>query len=151
MTMDNISIVLPMDSSLDIAQVIDLPRVTDPRGNLSFVQKGSAYPFEIKRVYWIYDVPGGKCRNGRALLNTAELIVALSGSFDVVFDNGIEQQRVHLCRSYQSIYLPALTWRVIDNFSSNSVAMVLSSRLYDADEYIYDYSQFKEAKANKKI
>lgn len=123
--------------------LIDLPRVADPRGNLSFIQQSADIPFKIERCYWIYDVPGGEVRHGRALRHTTELIVALSGSCDVKLDNGQgETSTVHLCRSYQGVIIPPMCWREIVDFSTNSVALVLASTLYDADDYIHDYDQF---------
>lgn len=118
--------------------IIEIPRILDPRGNLSFIQNGAALPFEIKRCYWIYDVPGGEKRHGHLFRRSAELIVALSGSFDVVIKNDGEEQRFHLSRSYYGLYVPPMTWRELDNFSTNSVAMVLASTLYDADDYEYE-------------
>lgn len=126
------------------AALVDLPRIRDPRGNLSFIQNYSQVPFEIARAYWIYDVPGGECRHGHAFYSQTELIVALSGSFDVVVDDGRTAPRtIHLSRSYKGLLVPPLTWRSLDNFSTNSVAMVLSSGLYTPDDYIRDYDQFK--------
>lgn len=130
--------------SLDNARIIELPRVQDPRGNLSFIQKADYLPFEIKRVYWIYDVPGGRNRNGHAFHTQHELIIALSGSFDVVLNDGSQERRYHLCRSYYGLYVPAMTWRELDNFSTNSVALVLSSTTYDSTDYIRDFEKFKE-------
>ena len=118
--------------------IIEIPRILDPRGNLSFIQNGAALTFEIKRCYWIYDVPGGEKRHGHLFRRSAELIVALSGSFDVVIKNDGEEQRFHLSRSYYGLYVPPMTWRELDNFSTNSVAMVLASTLYDADDYEYE-------------
>lgn len=127
------------------AEIIDLPRVQDPRGNLSFLQTGLPLPFDIKRCYWIYDVPGGKERHGRALRSTWECIMALSGSFDVVLtDAGGKEQAIHLCRSYKAAMVPPMHWREIKNFSTNSVAMVLASTLYDEADYIRDFSNFKQ-------
>lgn len=124
-------------------RLIDIPRVNDPRGNLSFIEGGQILPFEIERCYWIYDVPGGKWRYGRALRHTTELIVALSGSFDVKVESEDGKQSViELNRSYQGLLLPPLTWRVIENFSTNSVAMVLASTVYDEEDYIRDHSLF---------
>lgn len=123
--------------------IIGLPKVSDPRGNLSFIQNESQIPFEIARCYWIYDVPGGKYRNGHAFKSQKEFIVALSGSFDVVLNDGLEEQRIHLSRSYYGLYVPEMTWRSIDNFSTNSVAMVLSSTLYDEDDYIRNFDEYK--------
>lgn len=130
--------------SLDNARIIELPRVQDPRGNLSFIQKADYLPFEIKRVYWIYDVPGGRNRDGHAFHIQHELIVALSGSFDVVLNDGCQERRFHLCRSYYGLYVPAMTWRALDNFSTNSVALVLSSTTYDPADYIRDFESFKK-------
>ena len=126
----------------ETVRIIELPKITDPRGNLSFIQGGAALPFEIERCYWIYDVPGGEVRYGRALKETSELIVALSGSFDVVIDG----ERHHLCRSYQGLLLPPMHWREIDNFSTNSVAMVLASTTFCEDDYIRDYETYKRMK-----
>lgn len=116
-----------------------IPKIEDPRGNLSFIQagEGGACPFEIERVYWIYDVPTGRVRHGRALRSTAEMIVAMSGSFDVLLRcPGCPERRVHLCRSDRGLLVEPGTWREIDNFSTNSVAMVLASAPYNPDEYI---------------
>ena len=118
-------------------KIIEIPKILDPRGNLSFIQNGDALPFEIKRCYWIYDVPGGEKRHGHLFRKSAELIVALSGSFDVVVHREGREEKFHLSRSYYGVYIPAGTWRELDNFSTNSVAMVLSSTLYDADDYDY--------------
>ena len=119
--------------------MIKLPKIEDPRGNLSFIEHGDrgSCPFEIERVYWIYDVPGGAVRHGRTLARTAEMIVAMSGSFDVVLrkDAAAGCERVHLCRSDRGVLVEPGTWREIDNFSTNSVAMVLASAPYDPDEY----------------
>lgn len=122
----------------------DLPKVCDPRGNLSFIQNGDQVPFDIARCYWIYDVPGGRSRDAHAFYTQRQLIVALSGSFDVVVtspDGTVT--RHHLARSYYGLYLPPLTWRELDNFSTNSVAMILSSTLYDEDDYINDFELYK--------
>jgi oxalate decarboxylase/phosphoglucose isomerase-like protein (cupin superfamily) len=125
-------------------RLVELPKILDPRGNLSFIEGGKYLPFEIERVYWIYDVPGDKLRHGRALRHTAEMIVALSGAFDVVLErHDGEPQRFHLNRGYRGLVVPPMTWRVIDNFSTNSVAMVLASTTYDEADYIRDYEQFK--------
>lgn len=130
--------------AINKAHIIELPKVTDPRGNLSFIQNSDQIPFDIKRTYWIYDVPGGMFRNGHAFRTQHEFIVALSGSFDVVLKDGNEERRVHMSRSYYGLYIPPMTWREIDNFSTNSVAMVLSSTLYDEEDYIRDFEQFKQ-------
>lgn len=128
--------------------IIQLPKHFDPRGNLSFIQNADGLlPFEIKRCYWIYDVPGGEVRHGHAFREQAELIVALAGSFDVVLDDGSGPVRYHLSRSYYALYVPPMTWRMIDDFSTCSVAMVLSSTLYDPADYIEDFDRFKELKS----
>lgn len=130
--------------AINKAHIIDLPKVTDPRGNLSFIQNSDQIPFDIKRAYWIYDVPGGMFRNGHAFRSQHEFIVALSGSFDVVLKDNEGERRIHMSRSYYGLYVPPMTWREIDNFSTNSVAMVLSSTLYNEDDYIRDFEQFKQ-------
>ncbi len=132
----------PMDYKL-----IDLPIVPDRRGNLSFIENQAQIPFDIARTYWIYDVPGGQKRYGHAFYTATELIVALSGSFDVVLDDGVSSERIHLARSYKGLLVPSLTWREIDNFSTNSVALVLSSTPYAPEDYIRDYDLFKSIAA----
>ncbi len=134
--------------TLDKAHIINLPKVTDPRGNLSFIQNSDQIPFDIMRAYWIYDVPGGMFRDGHAFHTQHEFIVALSGSFDIVLKDGIHEQRIHLSRSYYGLYVPPMTWRGIDNFSTNSVALVLSSTLYDPNDYIRDYNLYKTLMSN---
>lgn len=118
------------------ARIIELPKILDERGNLSFVEEGRHVPFRIARTYWIYDVPGGQGRDGHAFRRNEELIVALSGSFDVIVDRG---QTFSLNRSYYGLYVPAGTWREVTNFSTNSLAMVLASEPYDEDDYIYEH------------
>ncbi len=125
-------------------ELLQIPRVQDPRGNLSFLQdEAPACPFKIQRTYWIYDVPGGRERHAHALRSTRELIVAVSGSFDVVvtLPDGTETT-YHLARGYYGLHLPPMTWRGLRNFSTNSVALVLSSTLYDPDDYIEDFHEF---------
>ncbi len=122
--------------------IVDLPRIIDPRGNLSVIESEIQLPFRLERAYWIYDVPGGMYRNGHAFRTQQELIVALSGSFDVVLDNGDGEQRFHLCRSYYGLYVPPMTWRKIDNFSTNSVVLVLSDTKYDPADYIEDFDEY---------
>lgn len=131
-------------------KLIDLPKIEDPRGNLTFVEQFQHVPFKIKRVYWIYDVPGGQTRGGHAFKEQCEMIVALSGSFDVVVNNGKEEQRFHLNRSYYGLYVPNGLWRHMDNFSTNSVAMVLSSTFFHEDDYIRDFEEFKNYVLNEK-
>lgn len=124
------------------AEVINLPKIEDPRGNLTFIEQLNHVPFEIQRVYWIYDVPGGQSRGGHAFRKQKEFIVALSGSFDVVVNNGRSIERFHMNRSYYGLFVPEGLWRHMDNFSTNSVALVLSSTLYDANDYIRDLEVF---------
>lgn len=131
--------------------IVNLPKFLDVRGNLSFVEQERHISFEIKRVYWLYDVPGGECRGGHAYKENQELIIALSGSFDVVLDDGIEKNTYHLNRSYYGLYVPKGIWREMENFSTNSVALVLSSTRYDENDYIYDYDTYKKMKHEGKI
>ncbi|MBO5949784.1 MAG: WxcM-like domain-containing protein [Fibrobacteraceae bacterium] len=123
-------------------QIIDIPIVHDQRGNLSVVEGGDLVPFDIKRLYYLYDVPGGATRGGHAHKNLRQLIIAASGSFDVVLDNGKTRQKFSLNRSYKGLYIPTMIWREIENFSSGAVCMVLASEHYDESDYIYDYNDF---------
>jgi hypothetical protein len=123
-------------------RIIQLPKIFDPRGNLTFLQNSDHIPFEIKRVFWIYDVPGGEKRGGHAYKTQCELIVALSGSFDVVVFDGKETEKYHLNRSYTGLYIPAKVWRHMENFSTNSLSMHLSDSIYNADDYLWDKSTF---------
>lgn len=134
--------------ALTDAHIINLPKICDIRGNLSFIQNRTHVPFDIARVYWIYDVPGGRNRDGHAFRTQQEFIVALSGSFDVVLSDGNETKRFHMSRSYYGLFVPAMTWREIDNFSTNSVALVLSSTLYNPQDYIDDFEQYKTIMQN---
>lgn len=122
--------------------IIKLPKIEDPRGNLSFLEEEKHIPFKIERVYWIYDVPGGEVRGGHAFREQQELIVALSGSFEVVVDDGREKQTFRLNRSYFGLYIPAGYWRQMVEFSTNSLAMVLSSTSFSADDYIRNYDDY---------
>lgn len=124
------------------AKIIDLPKFLDKRGNLSIVEEFKNIPFKIERTYWIYDVPGGEIRGGHAYKENQEFIVALSGSFDVVLDDGKERKTFSLNRSYYGLYVPKGLWREMENFSTNSLALVLASTPYNADDYIYDYNEF---------
>ena len=133
--------------SLDDCRVIDLPRINDPRGNLTFVEGERHVPFEIRRVYYLYDVPGGAERGGHAHRDLHQLIIAMSGSFDVVLDDGGRKRRFHLNRSYNGLYVCPMIWRELDNFSSGSVSMVLASNLYDPADYYRNYDQFVLAKS----
>jgi len=123
-------------------KIINLPKIEDPRGNLSIIEEEKQIPFKIERVYWIYDVPGGENRGGHAFKEQQELIVALSGSFDVVVDDGFEVQIFSLNRSYYGLYLPARLWRKMQNFSTNSLALVLSSTAFSEYDYIRDYEEY---------
>lgn len=128
---------------MESARIIELPKILDKRGNLSFVEQFMHIPFEIKRTYWIYDVPGGEARGGHAYKENEEFIIALSGSFDVIVDNGKEKKTYTLNRSYYGLYVPKGTWREMNNFSTNSLAVILSSTLYDKKDYVFDYEQYK--------
>ena len=136
---------------MDAPIIIDLPKFLDARGNLSFVEQENHIPFEIKRTYWLYDVPGGEVRGGHAYKENQEFIVALSGSFDVILDDGIEKKKFTLNRSYYGLYVPKGLWREMDNFSTNSLAMILSSTGYDANDYVRDYDEFLKLKNNGQI
>jgi dTDP-4-dehydrorhamnose 3,5-epimerase-like enzyme len=122
--------------------IINLPKIEDERGNLTFIEEENHIPFKIKRVYWIYDVPGGQKRGGHAFKEQQEFIVALSGSFDVVIDDGKQKQTFSLNRSYYGLYIPNGLWREMNNFSTNSLALVLSSTEFSKDDYIRDYAAF---------
>ena len=125
------------------AKIIQLPKYLDVRGNLSVIEQNKEIPFDIQRSYWLYDVPGGECRGGHAYRKNEEFIVALSGSFDVVLDDGIERKVFSLNRSYYGLYVPRGLWREMENFSTNSLALILASEKYDANDYIRDYDEFK--------
>lgn len=122
--------------------ILQLPKHSDPRGNLSVIEEVQEIPFRIERVYWIYDVPGGDRREGHAYRENQEFIVAMSGSFDVILDDGIKKETFHLNRSYYGLYVPKGIWRELENFTTNSIALVLSSTKYDVSDYIYDYTEF---------
>lgn len=132
--------------TINDCKIIELPKINDPRGNLSIIEEFKQIPFKIKRTYWIYDVPGGEHRGGHAYKENCEFIVALSGSFDVVLDDGKEIKTFTLNRSYYGLYVPKGLWREMDNFSTNSLALVLSSTEYDVNDYIRDYEQFLASK-----
>lgn len=125
------------------ATILPLPRIFDDRGNLSFIEAQRHIPFKIVRAYWIYDVPGGEKRGGHAFRTGEEFLIALSGSFDVEVDHGDDSHRFPLNRSYMGLHIPAMNWRTLDNFSTNSVCLVLASTAYDEDDYLYDYQDFK--------
>jgi oxalate decarboxylase/phosphoglucose isomerase-like protein (cupin superfamily) len=123
--------------------LVNLPKLLDLRGNLTFIEEDTHLPFKISRVYWIYDVPGGEHRGGHAFRETEELIVALSGSFDVVLNNGKKEYHFSLNRSYYGVFVPKMIWRMIENFSTNSLALIIASTDYDEADYIRDYEEFK--------
>lgn len=129
-------------------RMIQLPKISDPRGNLSVIEELKDIPFKIERTYWIYDVPGGETRGGHAYKENHEFIVALSGSFDVVLDNGKEKKTFSLNRSYNGLYVPKGMWREMENFSTNSLALVLASTKYDVNDYIRNYDEFKKIVVN---
>lgn len=129
---------------LSDCKMIDLPKILDHRGNLTFLEAGRHVPFEMKRVYYLYDVPGGAKRGGHAHKDLKQFIIAVMGSFDVVLDDGHEKKRFHLNRSYYGLYIPKMIWRELDNFSSGSVCLSLVSEYYDEDDYIREYDEFKE-------
>ena len=127
-------------------KIIDLPKIKDSRGNLSFFENSNQIPFDIKRTYWIYDVPGGEIRGSHAFKESHEFIVALSGSFDVVLHDGEKEVKFNLNRSYYGLYVPNLLWRRVENFSTNSLALIVSSISYNSNDYIRDFDEFKKLK-----
>jgi hypothetical protein len=126
-------------------RIVDLPRVADPRGNLTFVEGGDHVPFDIARVYYLYDVPGGTSRGGHAHRELEALIIAASGSFDVSVDDGVHQERFFLNRSYHGLLVPNMVWRELDNFSSGGVCLVLASAVYEEDDFTRDHATFRQA------
>lgn len=128
--------------NINDVKLIELPKFADPRGNLSFVEQNNHIPFEIHRTYWIYDVPGGESRGGHAYKKNMEFVIALSGSFDVILNDGVAEKRISLNRSYYGLLIPKMIWRKMENFSTNSLALVLSSTNYDVDDYIHNYDEF---------
>lgn len=137
-------------SAPEIFRMIDLPKITDPRGNLTFIEGGHHIPFDIKRIFYLYDVPGGAWRAGHALKSCHQFIIAALGSFDVILDDGAKRQRYSLNRSYYGLYVPPLIWREIDNFSSGSVCLVIASEYYNENEYYRNYPEFVQA-VNERI
>ena len=125
------------------AAIINLPKVEDPRGNLTFVEENNHIPFDIKRVYWIYDVPGGEVRGGHAYKKNEEFIIALSGSFDVILKDGKTRKKFSLNRSYYGLYIPNMLWRTIENFSTNALALTLASTIFNPKDYIRDFNEYK--------
>jgi glyoxylate utilization-related uncharacterized protein len=129
-------------STFASCRIVPLPRIEDVRGNLSFIEEERHVPFAIRRAYWLYDVPGGATREGHAYRTLEEFIVAVSGSFDVAIDDGRERHTVQLNRSYVGLYVPPLVWRQLENFSSNSVALVLASQAFSEEDYLRDYEEY---------
>ncbi len=138
-------------TTVEDVRIIELPKFADPRGNLSFVEQLNHIPFEIKRTYWIYDVPGGEARGGHAFRKNEEFIVALSGAFDVVVDDGKNKKTFTLNRSYYGLYIPKGLWRTMENFSTNSFALEFGSVAYSAEDYIREYDEFLKLKRDGKI
>lgn len=138
-------------ATIEDVKVIELPKISDPRGNLSFAEQLNHIPFEIKRTYWIYDVPGGENRGEHAFKNNDEFIIAISGSFDVIVDDGLNKKNYTLNRSYYGLYVPAGLWRSMENFSTNSLALEFGSLHYDVNDYIRDYDVFLKMKKDGKI
>jgi hypothetical protein len=126
-----------------MVRIIELPKIIDRRGNLSFFESSNQIPFEIKRIYWIYDVPGGETRGGHAYKELQEIVIALSGSFDVHVENSDGVKVYSLNRSYNALYLPSGTWRSLQNFSTNAVCLIAASAVYNESDYIRDFQQFK--------
>ena len=137
--------------TIDTVRIINLPKILDARGNLSFVENFKQIPFEIKRTYWLYDVPGGESRGGHAYRENEEFIIALSGSFDVLVDDGKERKMFSLNRSYYGLYVPKGLWREMENFSTNAFALEFGSSPYNEKDYIRDYQQFLKLKSNGEI
>jgi len=132
--------------TIDNCKIIDLPKIQDPRGNLTYIEGGQHIPFDIQRVYYLYDVPGGAERGGHAHKGLHQLIIAMSGSFDVLLDDGKDKKRVHLNRSYSGLYICPMIWRELDNFSSGSVCMVIASNRYDEEDYYREYGAFMRSR-----
>jgi dTDP-4-dehydrorhamnose 3,5-epimerase-like enzyme len=132
--------------TIENCKTIDLPKIQDPRGNLTYIEGSQHIPFEIQRVYYLYDVPGGAERGGHAHKGLHQLIIAMSGSFDVILDDGKNKKRVHLNRSYCGLYVCPMIWRELDNFSSGSVCMVIASNRYDEEDYYREYAEFMRSR-----
>lgn len=137
---------------LSDCRIVELPKISDPRGNLSFVEGSRHIPFDMKRVYYLYDVPGGEARGGHAHKHLQQLIIAISGSFDVVLDDGVTKKTISLNRCYRGLYIPTMIWRELVNFTSGAVCMVLASEYYDESDYYREYDEFiRAAQRNVKI
>lgn len=129
--------------NVDQCQLLELPKISDPRGNLTFIENSNQIPFDIKRVYYLYDIPGGSDRGAHAHKNLHQFVVAMSGSFDIELNDGFNKKRFHLNRSYYGLYICPMMWRLVDNFSSGAVCMVLASELYSENDYIRSYQEFQ--------
>jgi WxcM-like, C-terminal len=140
----------PEEFNVDVCRIVSLPKISDPRGNLTFIEANNHIPFDIQRVYYLYDVPGGAERGGHAHKALHQLIIAMSGSFDVVLNDGAKEVRYHLNRSYQGLYVCPMMWRELDNFSSGSVCMVLASNRYDESDYYRNYDEYLAARGVSK-
>lgn len=138
-------------ANFEDVRIIELPKFLDTRGNLSFAEQNSHIPFEIKRTYWIYDVPGGEDRGGHAFKKNQEVVIALSGAFDVVVDDGTQKKSFSLNRSYYGLYIPAGLWRTMENFSTNAFALEFGSVEYSTDDYVREYDEFIRLKRDGKI
>jgi hypothetical protein len=136
--------------NLDDCVLINLPKIADPRGNLTFIEGDNHIPFGIRRVFYLYDVPGGADRGGHALKSCHQFLIAMSGSFDVILYDGREKRRIHLNRSYYGLHIPPMIWREMDNFSSGSVCLALASEPYDAGDYYRDYNEYLRARVEVK-
>ena len=130
---------------IDLCKLIDLPKIQDPKGNLTFIETLTHVPFDIKRVYYVYDVPGGSQRGGHAHKELHEFIIAISGSFDILIDDGRKKRKIHLARSYYGLYISPMIWRELDNFSSGSVCLVLTSDKFDESDYYRKYEDFRNS------
>ena len=133
-------------NTISDCKIISLPKIGDPRGNLTFIEGNKHIPFEFKRVYYVYDLPGGEERGGHAHKNLEQFVIAAMGSFDIILDDGKERKRYHLERAFYGLYIPSMIWRGIDNFSSGSFCLVLASKYFDEGDYIRDYDEFKKLK-----
>lgn len=138
-------------TTINDVKLIELPRFNDPRGNLSFAEQNNHIPFAIQRTYWVYDVPGGENRGGHAYKSTSEFIIAISGSFDVIVDDGKQCKTFTLNRSYYGLYIPKGLWRQMENFSTNSLALEFADTKYDRNDYIEDYEKYSKMKSNGEI
>lgn len=134
--------------NLDRVKIIELPKILDERGNLSFLEENNHIPFKIRRTYWIYDVPGGEKRGGHSYHENEEIIIALSGSFDIVLNDSVNSSSVSLNRSYYGVFIPKGIWRHMENFSTNAVALIISSTDYNEDDYVRNYETYKSYKKN---